>query len=116
MTPRPRVPSRYQRNALAPALIAAATLFVSPLLIDSAWWQWVLFIVSILAVIVGWFALQARQWWWMPVFIAIAVLWNPVAPFAFTGPVWQAAQPAAALTFLIAGSLIKVIRPALPRA
>lgn len=106
-----RVPSRYQRNAFAPALIAAVTLFVAPLLMGGEWWLLVLFIVAILAVIVGWFAVQARQWWWLPVFAAIAVLWNPAMPLPFTGPLWQAAQPVAAVTFLVAGSLIKVKRP-----
>ena len=45
------------------------------------------------------------------VFAAITVLWNPVYPFPFEGPVWTAAQPVAAVTFLAAGALIKVPRP-----
>ena len=64
----------------------------------------------ILAVIVLWFAVQARQWWWVPVFAAIAVIWNPVFPFPFSGPVWIAAQPAAAIVFLVAGATIKTPR------
>ena len=111
MTAKERVPSRYQRNAFAPSLIAAAILFVSPLLIGGEWWQLVLFVVAILAVIVAWFAVQARQWWWLGVFIPIAVLWNPVVPLPFSGPVWTAAQPVAAVAFLVAGALIKVKRP-----
>lgn len=111
MTGSTRTPSRYQRNALAPSLLAAATLFLAPVLLDGEWFTGVLFLVAILAVIVGWFAIQARQWWWAPVFAAIAVLWNPVFPFAFAGPVWIAAQPAAAIVFLVAGALIKIERP-----
>lgn len=99
-----------QRNALAPGLIAAAALFVAPALIGGEWFTAVLFIVAILAAIVAWFAIQARQWWWAPVFAAIAVIWNPVLPFSFTGPLWTAAQPAAAVVFLVAGALIKVAR------
>lgn len=110
MTGKERVPSTYQRNAFVPALIAAATLFVAPALIGGEWNSVVLFTVSILAVIVGWFAVQARQWWWLPVFAAIAVLWNPVFPFPFTGPAWTAAQPVAAVVFLVAGAMIKVRR------
>ena len=45
-----------------------------------------------------------------PVFVVIAVIWNPVFPFPFTGPVWTAAQPVAAVVFLVAGALIKVKR------
>ncbi|WP_137844635.1 DUF6804 family protein [Microbacterium sp. 2FI] len=110
MTGKERAPSTYQRNALAPALIAAATLFIAPALMGGEGFLVVLFLTSILAMIVGWFAVQAGQWWWMPVFAAIAVLWNPVLPFPFTGPVWTAAQPVAAVVFLIAGAMIKVRR------
>jgi hypothetical protein len=46
----------------------------------------------------------------VPVFVVIAVIWNPVFPFPFTGPVWTAAQPVAAVVFLVAGALIKVKR------
>ncbi|MFT4220148.1 MAG: hypothetical protein QM611_06485 [Microbacterium sp.] len=105
-----RQPSEYQRNALAPSLIAAAVLFTAPLWRSGDLFQVVFFATSILALIVTWFALQARHWWWAPVFFAIAVLWNPVFPIAFSGPIWDAAQPAAAVVFLVAGALIKTPR------
>lgn len=111
MTQRKRTPSVYQRNALAPSLIAAAVLFLAPVLLTGSWSTVVLFVISILAIIVGWFAFQARQWWWIPVFIAVAVIWNPVLPFPFTGPTWIGVQPVAAVVFLVAGGLIKVKRP-----
>ncbi|WP_439591858.1 DUF6804 family protein [Microbacterium sp.] len=110
MTKPKRVASPYQRNALAPSLVAAATLFLAPAILGGDWDMLVLFLVSILAVIVGWFAIQAKQWWWPPVFLAIAVLWNPVLPFPFEGIVWTIVQPVAALVFLAAGALIKVRR------
>lgn len=111
MTARSRTPAPFQRNALAPGLIAAAMLFVAPLLMGGDWFLLVRFVTAILALIVAWFAVRARQWWWVPVFAAIAVIWNPVFPFPFSGPVWTAAQPAAAVVFLVAGALIKVTRP-----
>ncbi|MBF0816638.1 hypothetical protein B5M43_013205 [Microbacterium sp. MEC084] len=111
MNQRPRTPSQYQRNALAPSLIAAPTLFLAPLLLGGEWATIVLFIVAIFAMITAWFAFQARQWWWIIVFAAIAVLWNPAYPFPFEGPLWTAAQPVAAVTFLTAGALIKIPRP-----
>ncbi|WP_235566932.1 DUF6804 family protein [Microbacterium sp. Root180] len=104
-------PVTYQRNALAPGVIAAIALLLAPLLMETDWFLFVRFLVSILALIVAWFAGQARQWWWIPVFAAIAVVWNPILPFAFSGPVWIAAQTVAAIVFLIAGAMIKVARP-----
>ncbi|WP_194421567.1 DUF6804 family protein [Microbacterium abyssi] len=103
-------PSRYQRNALAPSLIAAAILFLAPALILADWAPLVQFVASIFALIVAWFAMQARHWWWIPVFVAIAVIWNPVAPFPFSGPVWTTVQPAAAVVFIVAGATIRTIR------
>jgi hypothetical protein len=99
--------SQTQRNALAPGLLAAIALFVSPLFTEGLGATIVLFVVAILALIVAWFAWQARQWWWTVVFVAVAVVWNPIFPFGFTGPVWIAAQIVAAVTFIAAGALIK---------
>ncbi|MFB7892431.1 DUF6804 family protein [Microbacterium sp. NPDC056044] len=110
MTNRDRAVSGYQRNAFAPSLIAAIALFLAPLLIGGDWFLLIRFVVAILAVIVAWFAFQARHWWWIPVFVAIAVLWNPIFPFAFDGPVWTAAQPVAAVVFLVAGATIRTPR------
>jgi hypothetical protein len=97
----------FQRNALAPSLLAAMVLFIAPALIGNDWFLFIRFVVAILALIVGWFAAQARHWWWIPVMLAIAVIWNPIYPFDFTGPLWTAAQPVAAVAFLIAGATIK---------
>lgn len=102
-----KTPSRYQRNALAPGLIAAAVLFVAPALLDSGWFTVVRFIVAILALIVASFAYQERQLWWVPVFAVIAAVWNPVLPIPAEGALWTAAQPAAAVIFLVAGAIIK---------
>lgn len=103
-----RIPSRPQRNALASGLIATAILFLAPVLMQSGWAPLVLFAASIFAVIVAWFAFQARRGWWIPVFIAIAVVWNPIFPFPASGWVWLVAQPDAAVLFLISGGLVKV--------
>ncbi len=96
-----------QRNALAPGLLAAIALFVSPLFTEGLGATIILFVVAILALIVAWFAWQARQWWWTVVFVGVAVVWNPIFPFGFSGPVWIAAQIVAAVTFIAAGALIK---------
>lgn len=106
-----RSPERYQRNALAPSILAAAALFLAPVLIDAGWTTILLFVVAILALITAWFAVQAKQWWWIPIFVAIAVVWNPVFPFELSGTLWTAAQPVAAIVFLVAGAMIKVPQP-----
>ena len=100
-------PPSYQRNALLPGFIALALLIVAVAFIGTDWFTVFRFIIAILALIVAWFAVQARHWWWVPVFVAIAVLWNPVYPFNFSGIFWILAQPIAGSVFLIAGALIK---------
>ena len=107
-TPEPQ----RQRNALVPGLFAAIALFLSPLPLFQAdlGRTIILYVVAILALIVAWFAWQARQWWWTVVFVAIAVIWNPVFPFGFSGQAWTAAQFVAALLFIAAGVLIKTER------
>lgn len=102
----PQTPA-FQRNAFLPGILAAAVLFLAPVILKTDWSAIVLYVVAIGALIVGWFGVQARQWWWGIVFLAIAVLWNPVYPFDFEGTVWTVAQFVAALVFLAAGVLIK---------
>lgn len=105
-------PTQYQRNAFIPSLLAAVTLFTAPFLLSTDWYVPMLFVVSILALIVAWFTFQAKHWWWVPVFVVIAVLWNPVYPLRFTGSWWTVAQPVAAVLFLVAGAMAKSERPA----
>lgn len=102
---------QMQRNALAPGLLAAIALFLSPLFPEGVVASIILFLVPILALIVAWFAWQARQWWWTAVFVAVAVIWNPVYPFGFSGWVWTVAHFVAALAFITAGALIKNEHP-----
>ncbi|MGL3151621.1 DUF6804 family protein [Microbacterium sp. A82] len=103
---------QMQRNALAPGLLAAIALFVSPLFPEGTVATVILFLVAILAAIVAWFALRAGQWWWTIVFVAIAVVWNPIYPFGFSGVWWTVATIAAALAFITAGALVKNERTA----
>lgn len=103
---RPSAPS-FQRNALAPGLLAAIALFLSPLLPEDTGATIIRFVVAILALIVAWFALQAKQWWWTVVFVAAAVFWNPVYPIEVDYSVWVAAGVIGAVLFLTAGALIR---------
>lgn len=97
----------FQRNALAPGILLAIVLVIAVLLLGSEWYDTLRFVISVLALIIGWFALQAKHWWWIPVFGAIAIAWNPVLPFDFAGQGWALAHMAAALLSLVAAVLIK---------
>lgn len=108
--PQPAAAAPMQRNALAPGLLAAIALFVSPLFVDGLGATIIRFVVAILACIVAWFAVQARQWWWTVVFVAVAVLWNPIFPIALDPVVWTVGGVVAALLFIVAGALIRTPR------
>ena len=97
----------FQRNAFLPGILVAAVLFLAPVIFRTDWSAIVYYVVAIGALIIGWFALQAKQWWWGIIFLGVAVIWNPVYPFSFDGILWTIAQFAAAVLFLIAGILIK---------
>jgi uncharacterized membrane protein YoaK (UPF0700 family) len=105
-------PGSFQRNAFAPSILAGIACLAGIAEISDEYALAIRFIVAILALIVGWFAVQARQWWWAPVMLTIAVLWNPLFPFPFSGPWWVGAHIAAAAVFIVAGALIKSPRRA----
>jgi len=100
----------FQRNALAPGLLGALICLVGAFVTDWPGYAVVLYAVSILALVCAWFAIQARQWWWLAGYLPIAVLWNPIWPFGFGGTAWMAAHVVAGAFFLVAGFLIKVVR------
>jgi uncharacterized membrane protein len=108
--------SDFQRNALAPGLLAAVALLVGIPLLEGDFSLVIRFIVAILALIVGWFALQAGQWWWAPVMAVIAIAWNPIYPLAFDGIWWVVAHVVAAALFIAAGATIKSPRKPAARA
>lgn len=106
--PEPANRPAFRRLALAPGLLGAVAAVVGILAIGSGFFIFVQFVITILAAIIGWFAVQARQWWWLPIPVAIAVLWNPVVPVTL-GEVWQLpAQYFAALGFVIVGLVVRV--------
>lgn len=98
----------FSRPALAPGILAALVLVAGVALVGSDGFLWIRFAVSILALIVCVFAVQARQWWWVLALGPVAVAWNPVLPLPFTGLLWQIAHFAAALVFVAAGLLVRV--------
>jgi hypothetical protein len=102
-------PSRRRRTALIPALVAVIALIIGVAIIESDGFTVIRYIVSIFAAIVGVFAWQARQWWWLLGLVPIVVLWNPVLPIQTGVPdLWLGMQYVAALVFIAAGILIRV--------
>lgn len=101
-------PTTRRRLALVPAIIAAIALLIGVALIDGDGFTVIRYIVSIFALIVAWFAWQARHWWWSPLLVAIAVLWNPVFPIDLGLPdLWLGLQYGAALVFILSGLLVR---------
>ena len=108
-TSKSRYPTpEYRRTALAPSILATIVLLAGVALIGSDGYLIIQFLVAILALIVAFFAWQARQWWWSVPLVAIAVLWNPVFPITIDGDVWLALHYIAAIVFIAAGILIRI--------
>jgi len=97
-----------RRTALAPGLLAAIVMIAGFALIGQDSFIIIEYVVAILALIVAWFSFQAKQWWWIPLLLAIAVIWNPVVPFGFSGPYWFGAQYVAILVFVLVAIFVKV--------
>jgi hypothetical protein len=97
--------------ALAPAVLGAIVLLAGVALISSQGYIAIRFGVSILALIVAVFVWQARQWWWLPLLLGIAVLWNPVLVISLDGDLWLGAHYIAAIVFIAVGLLVKVRNP-----
>jgi hypothetical protein len=102
-------PQRSRRTALAPAILAVIGLFVGLALLGTDAYTVIRFVVSIMALIIVVFSWQARQWWWIIPFVAIAVLWNPVLPIVIaSADLWLGLQYVAVIIFMSAGILIRV--------
>jgi len=98
----------FRRTGLAPALLAAVVLLIGLALLDSGGYIVIRYLVSILAIILGCFAFQAKQWWWIPLLAVIAVVWNPAWPLDLHGQLWVATQYVAVVVFVVVGVLVKV--------
>ena len=106
-----RYGSQQQRRALAPATIGTLVLLGGLLLVGQEAYLLIRFGVAILAVITAVFVWQAKQWAWLPVPLVIAVLWNPVLPFAFTGQPFRLGHVVGAVALLITGAFAKYTPP-----
>jgi len=92
-------------------VLGAIVLLAGVALVSSEAYIAIRFGVSILALIVAVFAWQARQWWWLPLLVGVAVLWNPVFIIQIEGDVWLAAHYVAAIVFIAVAVLVKIRNP-----
>jgi hypothetical protein len=97
-----------RRMALAPGLLGAIVVLAGLALLDVDAFIVIKYATAILAAIVGWFAIQGRAWWALPLLAAIVVIWNPVLPFDFHGQWWVAGQFGAVIVFIACAILVKV--------
>jgi hypothetical protein len=104
--------SDFTRVALAPGLLGAIVVLAGLAAIGGGWFILIRYTVSILALILCVFAVQARAWWWLPPLIAIALLFNPVWPLAIDAAVFRLVHLGAGVCFVAAGIAIKVPAPA----
>ena len=74
-----------RRTALVPGVLAAIVLVAGAALVGTGGFTWILFAVSILALIMCVFAWQAGHWWWLFGLIPIAIAWNPALVFVAAG-------------------------------
>lgn len=109
MSPRESAPP-FTRPALAPGLLGAVAMMAFIAVVDTDWFTIARYVVAILALIMVVFAFQAKQWWWIPPLVAIAVIWNPVLPIDLPLVAWQIAHVVGAIVFVASGLLIKVHR------
>jgi hypothetical protein len=98
-----------RRMALAPGLLGAIVMLAGLALLDNEGGFIIIrYAAAILAAIVGWFAIQGRAWWALPLLAAVLVIWNPVFPFLWHGQLWVAGQFGAAIVFILCALLVRV--------
>ena len=114
---RPSNAAQPVRLALAPGVLGAICLLAGLAAVgdpSGTWFTIIRFAVAIVAVIMCVFAWQGTtlRWLWIPLLAAIAVVWNPVLPFAIDDAVLRILHILAAAAFLAAGLFIRVLQPA----
>ena len=88
------------RPTLLPAVLCATALVAGIFVLGSDGYLIIRFAVSILALVVAVIATQNDKWPWALPAVAIAILWNPVYPFDFSGPLWLGGHVIAAAAML----------------
>ncbi|MGB3413897.1 MAG: DUF6804 family protein [Microbacteriaceae bacterium] len=101
----------FTRPGLVPGFIGMIALMIGAGGLDQDWMPAVLYVVSIFALINLVFAYQAKHWWWWPILLGIAVLWNPIYPIEMRLPsfeLWLVLNIGAGILMAASGMMIKV--------
>jgi hypothetical protein len=106
-----RYGSRKQRRALGPAAVGIIVLLGGLLLVGQDAYLLIRFGVSILALVTAVFVGQSRRWAWLPLPVVVAVLWNPILPFAFSGQPFRLGHLVAAVALLLTGVFVRYTPP-----
>lgn len=99
---------QFRRTALAPGILGAIVLLAGVALLETDGFIFIRFVVSILALILCVYAVQARQWWWIIGLVPITLLWNPVVEFSIDRVLFLGAHYIAVLIFIATGIFVKI--------
>lgn len=109
---------QYIRPGIVPGLAGVIAMFIGMGVYGSEWYITVLFAISILAAIMAvfsWQSINSKKWIFLPLFVAIAVFWNPIYRLTdgFTPGIqwWMLVQTFAAAIFFLGGFMIKTPAP-----
>ncbi|GMA27358.1 DUF6804 family protein [Arenivirga flava] len=97
-----------RRPAIAAGILGAIVLLAGTFLVGTDAFLFIRYAAAILALITIVLLVQVKRFAWIAPLAAIAVLWNPVVPFGFSGQLWVMAQYLAAAVFLLTAVLVKV--------
>ncbi len=95
------------RPVFVPALLGAVVVMSGLFFLDLDAYTIARYAVSILALIVAVLVVQHGSPAWAVPMVVVAVLWNPVYPFAFSGSPWAAGHIVAAATFIATALLVR---------
>ncbi|MET0590897.1 MAG: DUF6804 family protein [Naasia sp.] len=104
---RPGTPAARARPVFLPALLGAVAVMTGLVFLEAGGYAIVRYAVSILALIVAVLAAQHGSWPWIIPLAVVAIIWNPVLPFAFSGVAWAAGHIVGAAVFLAAALLVR---------
>jgi hypothetical protein len=104
-----------RRPAIAAGILGAIVLLAGTFLVGTDAFLYIRYAAAILALITIVLLVQVKRFGWIAPLAAVAVLWNPVYPFGFSGQFWVMAQYLAAAVFILTAVLVKVPDENAPR-
>lgn len=108
--PRPTNAPQPVRLALAPAILAVIVLLAGLALIGTpSWYVWIDYAVAILVIIVGFYVVKAKAWWWLIGIVPIVVIWNPVLPISIDDLALRVLHILASAFLVAVGLTVRVI-------